>query len=418
MPLSVAERNGHNYANSTGYDKTKLLKSTASTMTQNTFFQGGWFITSGTDPFPAVDFNADGYISVTSPVTQFGANIKPVWMDGIKGVTHYSYKIKVSGTGTVRALVMENSIPATLEFAPTSGKIYANGRKDGSEGGYHQSTNSVLIGQYDPEKWLVVDEYVDITNRKWYATVKQDDVIVAEGRELFVRNALANNGVSTFRFDFTGSAPSLFADYVQAEAVEAVPIPPSLSKESVTITDKDDNTESLNDLVSPIIGSISLDFGIEMPMPLTDEGITLSGGGNEIEFMLSKSCDKGSVWIITPKKLLLSDTEYTLTIPKTVRNSNGICLEEVCEFKFTTNHTESKFGITAIKTDSGELRYINPVFNGQTVTMETELLNTLAVDKRLAWYITYYDKNERFLGVDMAEKTIEAQTVIDSADIP
>lgn len=406
-----------NYANSTKYDKTLLLKATASTKTQNTFYQGGWFVTSEADPSQAVDFSTDGNISVTSPVTQLGADIKPVWLSGIKGVTHYSYKIKASGTGTVRALVMENKIPATLEFAPSTGRVYANGRKDGDNGAYQQSTNSVLIGQYDPAKWVEVDEYMDITNKKWYVTVKQDGIVTAEGRELFVREALANNGVCTFRFDLTGSAPSVIADYVQIESVEAVPIPPELRAENIIITDRDGGRESLNGTVSPFAEEISLDFGLEMPEPSAREGITLSGGGGEIDFDLSKSISNGSVWIITPHTLLLPDTEYTLTVPQTVKNSNGISLEADCEIKFITGHAESKFSIVSARTDKGELKYIHPAYNGQTVTIETEMINMLTEDKSLAWYIAYYDKNNRFLSVDMAERTIPAQTM-ESTDMP
>ena len=390
------------YGTASGYTKSYLMSQTAFS---NALAQSGWFVKDMTSS-DCVDFctdNGTDFISVAAPVTQFGATVIPSWVGGIKGVTHYMYRIKIETDNYIRALVLGNAKPAALEFT-SAGNVRVNGDADEPI----SAANSKLIGTYDSSKWIDVDQYVDTENAKWYVKVSQDGEVFAEANEVFVRPTLAASGVDTFRFDAAqNSSYTLLVDDIQIEKVDAVPF--MISEKNITVTDADGSSYMIKPTLSPTVAGFSIDFGMEMPDPVAAEGITLSGGGESINFTLTKSGD--NTWVITPKTLLASNTEYTLNIPKALKSMNGASLAEAFQYCFTTENMKPQFKTSGIKINGAIADYLTAAHSGCSAAVEADVVNPLAENIKIEWIIAYYDISDRLLSVDMLQKTVDAQSI-------
>lgn len=412
-----------------GFSKTNLISAstTSTSHTSYAFNNSGWYITA--DEFLAddIDFvNADGetYIeasySENNKIKQIGTVVKPTWMSGLKGITHLAYRVKINSTaGTIRALCLGNGIPATLEFRPYSKTVRVNGDTDAA----YSDTNSTVIGSYDPESWVDVDQYVDIPNRKWFVVVRQNGAVVAKAMDVFVRNTLAENGISDFRFDFIASsnvAPSLCMSNLQIETVDAVNIAPEINEDNISFEDKSGNLTSLreND-ISPLVENIKLDFGIAMPNPIGTEGITLSGDGENIDFTLSRNAEKETEWILTPHTILSSAVNYTLYFPSTIKSQNGVALYGGDKsFEFYTANVYPIYHLANITMGSEAVSFLNAINSGDVVTLNTEAINTSSEDKNLMWVLAYYDDCNNLIDAYAETKTIFKHSILEQQDMP
>lgn len=216
------------------FNKTNFF-TTATPWTSNAFNRSGFRITASADPKADVSFvNETGtkaYIKIdrnsTSAITQFNMNLVGTKESAIKGIIHVSYDIKVTGSsGSAQALALttqdaSGGIPATLEFAPGSNSVYVNGETDSA----YSTTNKTHIGSYNPDKWAVVDQYIDTVNGRWYVIVKQNGYVVAKtsSNGALVRANIVTNGIRSLSYRPMNAGVSVSLDNIQAEQVSEIP---------------------------------------------------------------------------------------------------------------------------------------------------------------------------------------------------
>ncbi len=170
-----------------------------------------------------------------------------------------------------------------------------------------------------------------------------------------------------------------------AENVNENEIPIEFNADSVFFEDLKGNTAALGDgAVSPLISNIKIDFGVEMPEPNEKEGISLSGGGQDIDFTLKKAADSGSVWIMT----LGGDFTYT----------------------FTTNAGECKAALGELKVNGQKVENLSELTAGGTLKVEAKYTNSTAANKNLVVIVVYFDKDETMLQTNSVSKIAAAST--------
>ena len=357
----------------------------------------------------------------TTGGTAVGLNsIKTAGANAVKGILHFSYRIKVEGEtsgATIRVNLRDTANkPQSVQFG-TDGNIKAAGLTDGTLG----SGDVATLGKFDKSEWLDVDEYVDTDSGKYSIVVKQNDAVVAKADDLNVRSDIVSNGVNSIHFIFnTAKADTkLTIDEVMLEKIEMPSVPMELNDASVTITDIENNAViASGSKVSPAVEKISVNFGSAMPEPIGGAGIELRGDNDNVACEVRLNKDNTDIWDIIPQGLLDNNSQYTIFIPSGIADTEGATLGDDYTAVFETASISEEYSLNGfILADGTKADGIDSL--GETaVTADTTAVNISAGTKELVWLFAYYDKNDACLGVESKKVCVNERDWLRQSDKP
>ena len=362
--------------------------------TQNALKGTGWSITGQRESFHlSKDDDGLTYMLFDSPSQYFYAlsPVKSAWENALKDLVHVEARIKAESSDEakyVRMLVLGANKPATLELYPKDGTINVNGPLDE---GYSGKNSIKLDGTFNSDEWLDVDMYVNASTGHWQVFVSQNDTVIATGKDLFVRPALANNGMDTIRFDSNGAL--LKVDYVAVDNADILPDNANVNEDEISIIGTDGNIAKPGGKVSPSIEKIEVKFDCSMAAPVNGNEITLTGGGETVSCTVKAKDGDSSTWEIIPDKILSDNTEYTVFMPSGIKGAEGRTLGKDCEITFTTETANELYKIDGLTFSDGVKVIGTEDFDGREITVNTTAFNPTDNVRNLVWNIVFYDDN-------------------------
>lgn len=151
--------------------------------------------------------------------------------------------------------------------------------------------------------------------------------------------------------------------------------------------------------VHPAIAGIKIPF----TQAVTDESvgnITLKAEGAENAFDKYTTTNANGVYTMSFDKTLEPNTKYTLSVPTTVTNAEGVALVKGCTYEFTTGADKdlAEMAIKSIDVNNVELKNVEDLANGDKIYVRMKYANTTNTLADCLMIIAYYDANNALLG--------------------
>lgn len=212
-------------------------------------------------------------------------------------------------------------------------------------------------------------------------------------------------GNKTVHISKWGSGGTYIDDFALEYYVEA----PSLTDESISMTDYKDNPIKITaqtETITPAIKSIALDFGEIVTPESVSNAVTLkTDSGENVEF--TGELSNIGVYTMTLSKMLNKNTKYVLSVGNGVVNKNGTAMNDGYSMEFTTSDIDSVVKLTDAAADGAAATLAAATTAGKVVNVNTEMVNADSDAKQLVYIIAYYKGNE-LLDADVKKATAAA----------
>lgn len=268
---------------------------------------------------------------------------------------------------------------------------------------YHSALGAIetyYLCDIDASAWTKIEGIINIGKKKITYTIRdENDVIIKK---------------ATFDYFRQLSDPSLKIDatikeiglrnwsattevYVDDFKVAYYPDTPTLTETDIQFTDYADNILSeMVTGVTPLVKSISLNFGCVLDESSLEDAVSLTDGVSFVEYTASIS---DSIYIMEISKALKANTAYTLRVDPKVASAEGAHLGSVFTLNFTTGSNATVIQLKNLTVSGTAVSKLSEIKAGDVLQVNTDFANCSGSAITLAYSIAYYNE-DRLVGVE------------------
>ena len=278
-----------------------------------------------------------------------------------------------------------NNVYVCLKHENYEYQLCLIGDKDGV---YADLSQGVLIADIVRGEWITLEHIVNLDTQSMTTKVfNATGALLAtktEKGKLDFNGTVAMNQVSVFNFRNWGQTEVYFDDIV----IEPYSIPPTLSEESVQMTDHFGNALQASWTVTPAIHTISIDFGTRMDESTLSEITIKKENEDAVPFTESFS---ESIYTMTLTQGLEPDSTYVIFVPATVTNLRGIPISAPFSYEFETNDGKTEVGIMEVKKGGVAITELSQLVQGDTITVSIGYGNITNEPLPVTYVLAYYN---------------------------
>ena len=209
-----------------------------------------------------------------------------------------------------------------------------------------------------------------------------------------IRDGVKYSYIDSFNFQEWGASEndgSVFDNLVIRKAAKN----PSLSLRSLSFVNGETVTSS-RDGVPPQTEKILVEFGTEMDVKTLSDIAIKDESGDSVSYTAGTD---GTKAVLTLAGLLKPETEYTVSIPESVANTDGVTLGSDRDITFTTGEGDLVGKIVSAKANGSEITQLSQLNDGDTFDVTAEVVNTNGKQKETVLICAFYDDGGALIDV-------------------
>ncbi|HIT85684.1 MAG TPA: Ig-like domain-containing protein [Candidatus Ornithomonoglobus intestinigallinarum] len=276
-----------------------------------------------------------------------------------------------------------NSHAAMLYFS--GGKIIV---------GQNRNSDERTIGSYTPGRQYHCKAVMNIDTDTVSVSVTDEDGNIMKADGFTIRDGVKYSYIDSFNFQEWGASEndgSVFDNLVIRKAAKN----PSLSLRSLSFVNGETVTSS-RDGVPPQTEKILVEFGTEMDVKTLSDIAIKDESGDSVSYTAGTD---GTKAVLTLAGLLKPETEYTVSIPESVANTDGVTLGSDRDITFTTGEGDLVGKIVSAKANGSEITQLSQLNDGDTFDVTAEVVNTNGKQKETVLICAFYDDGGALIDV-------------------
>ncbi len=320
-----------------------------------------------------------------------------------------------TGRYKVTFSVLPNNQPTLVYGGSSDGTYFLLGfiASDGSVRHAPIDKPDSYFTHVDTNKWVDFETIVDLDSKTLSYSVSQDgkELAFLSGTEIKKGDGtpIENPIFERFRFVLNTTpepGSTIYLDDLKVETYnDAVP---KLSNARVSISDALGTTVKAEEglTVSPALTKITLNFGCEMDeSTLSNITVVENGSSGNAAAFSAEPAENGAYKLMFTEGYLKENTNYTITVPESVKSADGKAVNEAYVLNFGTSESYAK--ITKATNESGESFKKADLNAGAQLNVNIEAVNATGADMGLKVIAAYY-KDDALVAEDINDKLTSA----------
>ena len=337
---------------------------------------------------------------------------KAFWM-GLNNATDSAYAAQdfaepVTGGGVVAEFDIQPSASLSTHVFFTQGTSFATMLYfSGGKIAVGKTTDEAgrVIGQYDPGEWYHCKAVMDIDRDVVSAVVTDGNGKTMASGSLTIRDGMEYSYVDGFTLQEWGAsenAGSCFDNIVIRKTAKK----PSITLRDISFVNGDETTTSRL-TAPPETEKILLDFKTEMDVGSLSGIRILDPAGDMVPYTALAEESKA---VLELHELLKPNTSYTIEIPASVANSDGIIIGSAIAIPIKTTNGRFTGNVASLKIGDEDVVQLSQIKDGDILEATAEIVNSTNEAKQAVLLFAVY-------GEDGALKEVSSEKISAAANL-